>query len=172
MLSCASIGKNWGSSVKDANIRVKFERYEYVADYNNFYKGLLSSPEAILGIQREFELVRDSGWGGSKTNWQQFKPEGTKFKKVNEAMINPGRSRPFDFSINPPTGEEIGVVYTRSQGSGWSEEIYLLDENHLSVKPSIYSSQRNLFSPYIRLKKVVFALDSCDSSLVSKTCSL
>ena len=139
MLSCASNGKNWGSSVQDADIRAKFERYEYVADYNYFYTGPASSPAAILGIQREFELVRDSGRGGSKTNWQQFEPEGTKLKEFVEAMNNPGRSRPFGFSIKTPTGEEIGVMYARPMGSPWTEEIYFQDGNRLSVTPSVYN---------------------------------
>ena len=148
MLSCASTGKNWGSSVQDADIRAKFERYEYVADYNYFYTGPVSSPEAILGIQGKFELVRDSGWGGSKTNWQQFEPQGTKLKEFVEAMNIPGRGgQPFGFIIKAPTGDEIGVMYTRPQGSPWTEAVYLHDENRLSVKPSIYNTGSNLFSP-------------------------
>jgi hypothetical protein len=138
MLSCASNGKNWGSSVQDDDIRAKFESYEYVADYNYFYTGPANSPAAILGIQQKFELVRDVGRGGSKTNWQQFEPEGTKLKEFVEAMNNPGRSRPFGFSIKTPTGEQIGVMYTRPLG-GWSEAIHFYDGNRLSVMPSVYN---------------------------------
>ena len=142
-LGCASAWKKWGISAPDADIKAKFERYEFVADYNYFYTRLASSPDAILGIQREFELVRTSGWKGSKTSWQQFEPEGAKIKEFIEAMSRkPGRFPPFGYSIKAPTGDQIGVMYATPRGPGSSDDVQLLDGNRLSVTPSVYRPNR------------------------------
>ena len=135
--------KNFGKSVPDEDIKAMFERYEHVAGYNYFYTRFASAPEAILGIQREFELMSASGWKGSKTSWQQFEPEGTKLKEFVEAMSSkPGRFPPFGYSIKAPNGNQIGVMYATPRGPGWSDEIQLLDGNRISVTPSIYRPNR------------------------------
>ena len=144
LTGCASNWtKNLGRSVPDDDIKAMFERHEYVADYNYFYTRFASSPEAILGIQREFELISASGWKGSKTSWQQFEPEGTKLKEFVEAMSSkPGRFPPFGYSIKAPNGNQIGVMYATPRGPGWSDQIQLTDGTLLSVTPSLYRPSR------------------------------
>ena len=137
MLSCASNWtKNNGSSAQDDDIKIIFETYDYVPDYNYFYTRYANDPEAIVGIKKDYELVKVSGWV-AVTNWQQFEPGGEKLKELVEAMRIPGR--PYGYIINEPGGDQIGVMYTTRWG-GYRSEIRLKDGNQLEVTPHKYNS--------------------------------
>ena len=134
MLSCASNWtKKYGSSVQDADVKAKFENYEYVSSYNYFYTGYGNGPEAIVGIKKDYELVKVSG-RVNVTNWQQFEPGGEKLKELVEAMNMPGRGTPYGSIINAPGGDQVGVMYTTSWESSYSE-IRLKDGNLIAVIP-------------------------------------
>ena len=135
MLSCASNWtKNYGSSVQDADIKAMFETYEYVSkNYNYFYTGYGNDPQAIVGIKKDYELVKVSG-RVNVTNWQQFEPGGEKLKELVEAMNMPGRGTPYGSIINAPGGDQVGVMYTTSWESSYSE-IRLKDGNLIAVIP-------------------------------------
>ena len=80
MLSCASNWtKNNGSSVQDDDIKTMFETYEYVSEYNYFYTNYQGSPEAIVGIDKDYDLVKVSGWART-TDWQEIEPGSKKLK--------------------------------------------------------------------------------------------
>ena len=128
--------KNNGSSEQDDAVKTMFETYEYVSDYNYFFSGYASSPEAILGIQREFELIKVSGWA-NKTSWQQFDADGARVEELVEAM---GRQRPFGYIIKSPDGNKIGVLYTSRWGTRYKTEVRLMDGNQLAVTPHKYDS--------------------------------
>ena len=68
--------------MQDNDIKAMFENYEFVSDYNYYYTGNANDPEAILGIQKKYELVKVSG-RINVTNWQQFEPGGEKLKNEN-----------------------------------------------------------------------------------------
>ena len=134
MLSCASNWtKNNGSSVQDDDIKTMFETYEYVSNYNYFYTGYGNDPEAIVGIKKDYELVKVSG-RVNVTNWQQFEPGGEKLKELVEAMNMPRRGTPYGSIINAPGGDQVGVMYTTSRKSFYSE-IRLKDGNLIAVIP-------------------------------------
>jgi hypothetical protein len=134
MLSCASNWtKNNGSFVQDDDIKTMFETYEYVSNYNYFYTGYGNDPEAIVGIKKDYELVKVSG-RVNVTNWQQFEPGGEKLKELVEAMNMPGRGTPYGSIINAPGGDQVGVMYTTSWESSYSE-IRLKDGNLIAVIP-------------------------------------
>jgi hypothetical protein len=134
MLSCASNWtKNNGSSVQDDDIKTMFETYEYVSNYNYFYTGYGNDPEAIVGIKKDYELVKVSG-RVNVTNWQQFEPGEEKLKELVEAMNMPGRGTPYGSIINAPGGDQVGVMYTTSWESSYSE-IRLKDGNLIAVIP-------------------------------------
>ena len=65
-----------------------FENYEYVSNYNYFYTSYGNGPEAIVGIKKDYELVKDSG-RINVTNWQQFEPDSEKLKELVDAMKIP-----------------------------------------------------------------------------------
>ena len=89
MLSCASNWtKNYGSFSRDDDIKTMFENYEYVSNYSYFYTSYGNGSEAIVGIKKDYELVKVSGWV-SVTNWQQFESGGEKLKELVEVMYNP-----------------------------------------------------------------------------------
>ncbi len=107
MLSCASNWtKNNGSFAQDDDIKTMFETYEYVSEYNYFYTvpvkaAFKNRPEAIVGIKKDYELVKVSGWV-NVTNWQQFEPGGEKLKEFVKAnMTSQGNFRPVgaDYSM-------------------------------------------------------------------------
>ena len=88
MLSCASNStKNIGSVATDDDVRVKFENYEFVSEYNYFYtvEYWTKYPRAIVGINKDYELVKDSS-GLHWTNWQQFEPSSEKLKELVELI--------------------------------------------------------------------------------------
>ena len=76
MLSCA---KTIGNKAKDEDIKALFENYEYVSNYSYFYTSTSYSygdgPVAIVGINKDYELVKVSG-RGPVTNWQQIETGG------------------------------------------------------------------------------------------------
>ena len=140
MLSCASNWtKNNGSSVQDDDIKTMFETYEYVSNYNYFYTGKANDPEAIVGIKKDYELVKVSG-RVNVTNWQQFEPGGEKLKELVEAikaMRIPERRGPiYGYIIIAPGGDQAGVMYTPSRGWGLTyTDIRLKDGNLIAVIP-------------------------------------
>jgi hypothetical protein len=137
-ISCSS---NWtktlGSYGQDSEITKMFETHEYVSDYHYFYTGDAKAPEAILGIEKDFDLVKVSGWA-NVTNWQKFEPGGEKLKELVDAMRNQGR--PYGFFINAPGEEQVGVMYTTKWGFRYTPFIRLKDENQLEVTPHKYNS--------------------------------
>jgi hypothetical protein len=138
ILSCSSNWtKNCGTYAENDDIKILFETHEYVSDYNYFYTGYIKSPEAIVGIERDFDLVKNSGWG-IVTNWQKFDPSGEKLKELVEAMRNPGR--PYGYMINAPDGEQVGVMYTKKWGNFYTPEIRFKSGNQLEVTPHKYNS--------------------------------
>ncbi len=144
LLSCLLIqgcASNWtktyGSFELDPEIRAMFETHDYVSDYNYYYTGYIKSPEAIVGISKEYNLVKKSGWG-FVTDWQKFQPRGEKLIDLVEAMRNPGR--PFGYNLYAPGGEQIGVLYTSKWGTNYSPEIRLKAGNRLEVTPHKYKS--------------------------------
>ena len=134
MLSCASSRtKTIGDSMQDDDIKAMFENYEYVSNYSYFYTSYGNGPEAIVGIQRDYELVKVSG-RVNVTNWQQFEPGGEKLKELVEAMNMPGRGTPYGSIINAPGGDRIGVMYATKGKSSYTD-IRLMDGNQLEVTP-------------------------------------
>jgi len=140
MLSCASNRtRNNGSSVQDDDIKTMFETYEYVSNYNYFYTGYGNDPEAIVGIKKDYELVKVSG-RVNVTNWQQFEPGGDKLEELVEAMKILERRQPYGYIINAFGGDQVGVMYTTSWG-GYRSEIRLKDGSLISVTPHNDNSQ-------------------------------
>ena len=141
MLSCASIKtKTIGSKVKDEDIKALFENYEYVSNYSYFYTGYGDGPVAILGIDKEYELVKVSG-RGNVTNWQQFEAGGEKLKELVDTMKayrSPERKGLTDgYSISTPDGDQIGVMYHARLTSG-GIQIQLREGNRIAVSPHNY----------------------------------
>ena len=128
--------KNNGSCEQDKAVKAMFETYDYVSDYNYFFSGFASSPEAILGIQRDFKLIKVSGWA-NKTSWQQFETGSAKLRELVGAM---GRQQPYGYIIKDPAGDQIGVLYTSRWGTRYINEVRLMDGNRLAVTPHKYNS--------------------------------
>ena len=138
ILSCSSNWtKNFGSYAENDDIRTMFETHGYVSDYNYFYTGYIKSPEAIVGIKKDYDLVKVSGWA-NVTNWQKFEPGGEKLKELVGAMRNPGR--PYGYIINVPSGDQVGVMYTKKWGKWYTPVIRMKDGNLLEVTPHKYNS--------------------------------
>ena len=134
MLSCASNWtKNNGSSVQRDEIKAMFENYEYVSKYSYFYTGNANDPEAILGIQKNYELVKVSG-RINVARWKKFEPGGKILKELVEAMNMPGKGTPYGSIINAPSGDRIGVMYATKGKSSYTD-IRLMDGNQLEVTP-------------------------------------
>ena len=138
ILSCSS---NWpkifGSSTQDEEIKTMFENYEHVSNYNYFYTGNANGPEAILGIQKNYELVKVSG-RINVARWQQFETGGEKLKELVEAIKAdryPDRNGPtYGYIISTPGGDQVGVLY-RIGLPGTATQIRFKDGNQLEVTP-------------------------------------
>jgi len=135
MLSCASSWtKNNGGSVQDDDIKTMFENHEYVSNYSYFYTGNANDPEAIVGIQKDYELVKVSG-RINVARWQNFEPGGKILKELVEAMNMPGKGTPYGSNINAPSGNRIGVMYATKGKSSYTD-IRLMDGNQIAVTPN------------------------------------
>ncbi len=137
MLSCASNWtKKYGSSVQDADVKAKFENYEYVSSYNYFYTGYGNGPEAIVGIKKNYELVKVSG-RINVTNWQQFEPGGEKLKELVDGIKAANlslRRPPNGYIMNAPGGDQVGVMYATTLPTT-DTVIRLRDGNLITVTP-------------------------------------
>ena len=142
MLSCVSSGtKTIGNSVQDDDIKAKFENYEYVSNYSYFYTSYGNGPEAIVGIKKDYELVKVSG-RGNVTNWQQFETGGEKLKELVEAIKAdryPDRNDPtYGYIISTPGGDQVGVMFAIRLPRTF-RQIGLRDGNLIAVSPHIIS---------------------------------
>jgi len=131
--------KNNGDTAQDDDIKTLFETYKTVPGYNYFFTRYENDPEAIVGIKKEYELVKVSGWT-NVTNWQKFDPDGEKLKELVETMSFPGRGRPYGYIISEPGGDQVGVMYTTRWGSFYKSEIRLRGEKMIAVTPHKYNS--------------------------------
>ena len=144
MMGCASNwAKNDGSVATDGDIKAMFEAHEYVSEYNYFYTAdyRYKSPYAIVGIKKDYELVKDSS-GLSWTNWQQFEPRREKLKELVEAVnaATTNYSSTIGYIIYAPDGEDQkGIIYTKQVGTD-GPEIQFKDGNLIVVKPRTHAS--------------------------------
>ena len=143
MLSCASNGiKNNGSVATDNDIRAMFETYEYDSTYNYFYSlGRWDrSPKAIVGINKDYVLVKES-YPSDFPNWQQFEPGSGKLKELVDAMDKPTSHyySSVGFIIYAPgEGDQIGIMYSASRFGSNKPEIRFKDGNQIVV-PSTFN---------------------------------
>ena len=115
MLSYASSWTNTvGNSDRDDDIKAMFENHEYVSNYSYFYTSYGNGPEAIVGIKKDYELVKVSG-RRNVTNWQQFETGDEKMKELVEAIKAdryPERNSPtYGYIISTPGGVQVGVMF-------------------------------------------------------------
>ena len=140
MLNCAS-NRTVGNTLQDADIKAMFENYEYISNYSYFYTSSFyeDGPVAIVGINKDYELVKVSG-RGNVTNWQQFETGGEKLKELVEAIkaySGPeGQGLTDGYIISTPGGDQIGIMYAmRWWGSQTHKIIELRDGNLIAVSP-------------------------------------
>ena len=145
MLSCAS-NRTVGNTLQDADIKAMFENYEYNSDYNYFYTGYGNGPEAIVGLKKDYELVKVSG-RSNITNWQQFEPDSEKMKelvdtiKANRSFEGRYLSPPWGGIIYGPGRDQVAVLYATGMAGGKSS--WFKDENQVVVIPHVpYSGGR------------------------------
>jgi hypothetical protein len=143
MLSCASNStKNNGRVATDDDIRAMFKTYEYDLKYNYFYSlGKWSSvPEAIVGINKDYVLVKES-YESDFTNWQQFEPGSEKLKELVDAMVKPTSNyySEVGFKIYAPGGgDQIGIMYSVNRFGSNKPEIRFKDGNQIVVPSTFY----------------------------------
>jgi len=137
MLSCASNWpNNFGNYTQDEKIKTKFEAHEHVSEYNYFYTTYRGYTEAIVGIDKDYDLVKVSGWGHT-TDWQEIEPGSKKLNEIVEDMYKPTK---YGYIIYGPGGNQVGVMYTGKWGTRYTPEIRLKNGNQLEVTPHKYNS--------------------------------
>ena len=137
MLSCASNWpKDFGSYEQDEEIEAMFETHEYVSEYNYFYTNYKGSPEAIIGIDKDYDLVKVSGWART-TDWQEIEPGSENLKEIVEAMYKPTK---YGYIIYGPDGNQVGILYTANWGTRYKTEIRVKNGKQLEVTPHKYDS--------------------------------
>ena len=140
MLSYASSGtKTIGNCDQDNDIKTMFENYEYVSNYSYFYTGYGNGPQAIVGIKKDYTLVKVSG-RRNVTNWQQFETGDEKMKDLVEAIKAdryPERNSPtYGYIISTPGGDQVGVMYAIRPPRTY-RRIGLRDGNLIAVSPHL-----------------------------------
>jgi hypothetical protein len=143
MLNCAS-NRTVGNTLQDADTKAKFENYEYISNNNYFYTGYGNGPEAIVGIKKDYELVKVSG-RINITNWQQFEPDSEKLKELVDAIrISESRYRrpPWGGIIYGPGRDQVAVLYVTGLPSSYKQS-WFKEGNQIVVTPhQPYASPR------------------------------
>ena len=143
MLNCASYG-TVANTLYDDDIKTMFENYKYISKYNYYYTGYGSGPEAIIGINKDYELVKVSG-RINITNWQQFDPDSEKLKEFVDAIrISESRYQrpPWGGIIYGPGRVQVAVLYATGLPNSY-KLTWFKDGNQLVVTPhEPYSSPR------------------------------
>jgi hypothetical protein len=142
-MSCASNYTNkYRGAVQDGDIKAMFENYEYISNYNYYYTGYGNGPEAIIGINKDYELVKVSG-RGNVTNWQQFEPDVEKLKELVEAIKADRYPEPnspiYGYIISASGEDQVGVLY-RIGLPGTATQTWFKDGNQIAVTPHKYNS--------------------------------
>jgi hypothetical protein len=141
MLNCAS-NRTFGDTLQDADIKAMFENYEYVSNYNYFYTGYGNGPEAIVGIKKDYELVKVSG-RINITNWQQFEPDSEKLNELVDAISESRYRRPpWGGIIYGPGRDQVSVLYVTGLPSTYKQS-WFKEGNQIVVTPhQPYASPR------------------------------
>ena len=137
LLSCASNRtKDNGSVATDDNIKAMFETHEYESQYNYFSTSGRwdRSPKAIVGINKDYVLVKES-YKADFSDWQQFEPNSGNLKELVEAMDTTASN---GFIIYASDGDQIGIMYAVKWGADLPE-IQFKDENLIAVKPKTFN---------------------------------
>ena len=142
MLNCASSWTNTvGNKEQDEDSKALFEKYENVSNYSYFYTGYGDGPVAIVGINKDYELVKVSG-RGNVTNWQQFEAGGEKLKELVDAIKayrGPDRiGLTSGYIFSTPGGDQVGVMYYTRLSNGGGILIQLREGNRIAVSPHSY----------------------------------
>ena len=136
MLSCASSNRTVGNTLQDADIKAMFENCEYISDYSYFYTGYGNGPEAIVGVDKDYVLVKVSG-RINITNWNPFEPDSEKLKElVNAIRISESRYRrpPWGGVIYGPGRGQVAVLYVSGLPSSYKQS-WFKEGNQIVVTP-------------------------------------
>ena len=144
MLGCATNStKNYDGVATDNDIKAMFENYEFVSKYNYFYTyGIWDiTPAAIIGINQDYVLVKDSNRYGY-TNWQQFEPGSEKLKELVEAMVDapPWISASGYKIYDQGGGGQIGIMYSMIGATPARPEVRFKNGKRIIVKPLSFGS--------------------------------
>jgi len=131
---------NYGGLRGSREVTNVFEAYKILPDYRYYYSGAETEPDAIIGIDRRYQL--------SSKLWKEVALTSTQLKnwidRMNQAYDFP--VSPFGSSILDTAGKQIGIWY-----SVWNTTIVKMEKDNQVV----------VHTPDLPLRKIKF-LDSSD----------
>jgi len=107
LAGCSIMNGNYGSIVLDQPVQQNFEAFIMDPGMNYYYSGPDASPNAIIGLKKEYALDNDL--------WKPIDPDPKVFKKIvgwmqYDASYHGTFQR--GFVIKDPQGKVIGVWYS------------------------------------------------------------
>ncbi|MDI6687942.1 MAG: hypothetical protein QME06_06955 [Desulfobacterales bacterium] len=131
---------NYGSLRGSRDVTHVFETYKILVDYRYYYSGADTEPDAIIGIDRHYQL--------SSKLWKEVALTSTQLKnwidRMNQTYDFP--VSPFGSSILDAAGKQIGIWY-----SVWDTTIVKMEKDNQIV----------VHTPDLPLQKIKF-IDSSD----------
>ena len=119
-LGCAA---NYGSLRHSREVTHSFETYKILADYRYYYSGVDTEPNAIIGIDRRYQLCSKL-WKEVDLTSTQLKSWIDRMQQTHEFPVSPSGSLILD-----PAGRQVGIWY-----SAWDNTIVKMEkDNHIVV---------------------------------------
>lgn len=106
-LSACAPGR-YGSFEPNRDVNDSFNNHEVLPDYQYYYTGPQSRPNALLGVRKEYTLISEF--------WQSFSPTSEQLEdivaRMNDYYDLPVFG-PYGAYIVNPNGERVGIWYSK-----------------------------------------------------------
>jgi hypothetical protein len=138
--SCAtSREQNIGSFKENPGITQGFQSHQYLPGYTYYFAGLMSKPEAIVGIHGDYRIQENSDWGSTSTSWKELKTTTENLKSLVEGIDKNKRPdrKPYGVLLSDPAGKQVGILYV-TINRNYQPRIRVLEGNRVNVVASVY----------------------------------
>lgn len=107
LAGCSVYSGRYGSIILDDTARKSFESFKVDSSMNYYYSGSDASPNAIIGLKKEYELDNDL--------WKPVKPDDMVFKRLVRGIQHIGdfyQMPLHGFVMKDDQGKPIGIWYS------------------------------------------------------------
>jgi len=104
-VTLSGCANKYGRFSLSPEVATAFEEGRAVPDYNYFFAGRQSMPHAVIGVNKTYQVP-------SKL-WKAFTPTTEELTRMADHILLVQNALPYGAQIMNPSGERIGVWYSR-----------------------------------------------------------